>query len=111
MFRNITLQIKIFWNNVKLNFPILFQFFNTISYIIGGHSYSLNDIENGILRANRKAIGALKKPFGKNDPRLAVALSEPEPKVHFGLVCGAKSCPPIKTYTPKVWKKCLTPVG
>ncbi|XP_057314241.1 uncharacterized protein LOC130655492 isoform X1 [Hydractinia symbiolongicarpus] len=76
-----------------------YKFFNTVSYVIGGYNYSLNDIENGILRSNRKPIGSLKKPFSKSDPRLKVSLAEPEPKIHFALVCGAKSCPPIKTYS------------
>ncbi|KAL9968655.1 hypothetical protein ACROYT_G020770 [Oculina patagonica] len=76
-----------------------YKFFNTICYTIGGHTFALNEIENGVLRSNRKAIGAVTKPFSKSDPRLKVALPAPEPKIHFALVCGAKSCPPIKTYT------------
>lgn len=87
---------------IHKHFYFLFQFFNTVSYIIGGHTYSLNEIENGVLRANRKALGAFRKPFGKNDPRLKVSLKECESRVHFALVCGAKSCPPIKTYSAKV---------
>lgn len=42
------------------------------------------------------------KPFGSSDPRLKVALETPEPLIHFALVCGAKSCPPIKTYSAEV---------
>jgi len=38
-------------------------------------------------------------PFGKDDPRLEHALGEVEPRIHFALNCGAKSCPPIKTFT------------
>lgn len=76
-----------------------YKFFNTVRYIIGGHAYSLQDIENGVLRANRKGVGMLFRPFSQSDPRLKVALDEPEPFVHFALVCGAKSCPPIKTYS------------
>lgn len=76
-----------------------YKFFNYTSYIIGGHKYSLQDIENGILRSNRKAVGALSLPFKTDDPRLKVALSKTEPLIHFALVCGAKSCPPIKTYS------------
>lgn len=34
-----------------------FQFFNTVRYLIGGYNYSLQDIENGVLRANRKGMG------------------------------------------------------
>lgn len=76
-----------------------YKFFNTVRYIIGGHAYSLQDIENGVLRANRKGVGMLFRPFSQSDPRLKVALEEPEPFIHFALVCGAKSCPPIKTYS------------
>ena len=87
---------------MELTFLFLFQFFNTVSYVIGGLTFTLNEIENGVLRSNRKPIGALSKPFSKNDLRLKIALEQPEPKIHFALVCGAKSCPPIKTYSSKV---------
>ena len=39
------------------------------------------------------------KPFGKSDPRLKLALDAAEPRIHFALNCGAKSCPPIKTFS------------
>ncbi|XP_060077398.1 uncharacterized protein LOC132556952 [Ylistrum balloti] len=76
-----------------------YKFFNTIRYIIGGESYSLQDIENGVLRANRKGVGMFTRPFSQSDPRFKVALEKHEPLIHFALVCGAKSCPPIKTYS------------
>lgn len=76
-----------------------YRFFNSTSYVIGGLVFSLNDIENGILRANRRAVGAWGRPFGRTDPRLKVSLAVAEPRIHFALVCGAKSCPPIRTYT------------
>ena len=44
-------------------------------------------------------LGMLFRPFGTGDQRLRVALKEHEPLIHFALVCGAKSCPPIKTYS------------
>ena len=34
-----------------------YKFFNTVRYIIGGYSYSLQDIENGVLRGNKKGMG------------------------------------------------------
>mgnify|MGYP000387991312 CR=1 FL=1 len=46
--------------------------------------------------------GMIMKPFNSSDPRLKVALETHEPLIHFALVCGAKSCPPIKTYTAEV---------
>nr|XP_039267870.1 uncharacterized protein LOC120342896 isoform X1 [Styela clava] len=89
--------------NVEVGFPSStwqrYKFFNCVSYRIGGLNYSLQDIENGILRSNRKGVGMLTKPFSKSDARLKVALDKHEPLIHFALVCGAKSCPPIKTYS------------
>lgn len=90
-------------NNIQANFyAIFFQYFNTISYKIGGYNYSLNDIENGLLRGNQKAVAAFRKPFSKDDPRLQISLKEPDSRVHFALVCGARSCPPVKTYSSEV---------
>ena len=77
----------------------IYRFFNDVKYIIGGHEYSCDDIENGVLRANRKGVGQVFKPFGKHDPRINVSLAQNEPLIHFALVCGAKSCPPISTYS------------
>ncbi len=31
---------------------------------------------------------------------LVQVVSPMDPRIHFALVCGAKSCPPIKVYTP-----------
>ncbi|XP_072118290.1 uncharacterized protein [Mobula birostris] len=75
-----------------------YQFFNSISYKIGGKVFSLNDIQNGVLRGNRKGPAQVTKPFSKNDQRLKVALEGVEPLIHFALNYGAISCPPIKIY-------------
>ena len=73
-------------------------FFGTTAYAVGGRRYALDDLEHGVLRANRKSPAALWPRFSKGDPRLASCLEAPEPRVHFALVCGARGCPPIKTY-------------
>lgn len=78
-----------------------YRFYNYVSYLIGGEVFTLQDIENGVLRGNRKGVAQLLKPFSKTDPRLQVALPDAEPLIHFALNCGAKGCPPIKTYTPQ----------
>uniref|UniRef100_A0A3P9H7B5 Zgc:152951 n=1 Tax=Oryzias latipes TaxID=8090 RepID=A0A3P9H7B5_ORYLA len=78
-----------------------YRFFNYVSYLIGGEVFTLQDIENGVLRGNRKGMAQLRRPFSKTDPRLQVALPDVEPLIHFALNCGAKGCPPIKTYTPQ----------
>ena len=85
-----------------------------MSYVIGGLVYSLNDMENGVLRANRKPLGALRRPFSRSDMRLQIALKECDPRIHFALVCGGKSCPPVKTYTAEVgfiWKKLIQSIS
>ncbi|KAF6263701.1 hypothetical protein COO60DRAFT_1635064 [Scenedesmus sp. NREL 46B-D3] len=78
-------------------------------YNIGGYDYVLDDLENGILRGNRPAassIGMLLKlprlskgPFKGDDPRAKHVVQPLDPRIHFALVCGAKSCPPIKLYS------------
>ena len=42
---------------------------------------------------------ACKQQFEDKDPRSKVALSELDPRIHFALNCGARSCPPIRVYT------------
>ncbi|XP_056145246.1 uncharacterized protein zgc:152951 [Lampris incognitus] len=78
-----------------------YRFFNYVSYLIGGEVFTLQDIENGVLRGNRKGVAQILRPFSKTDPRLQVALPDAEPLIHFALNCGAMGCPPIKTYTPQ----------
>jgi len=77
-----------------------YKFFSRTSYLIGGYTLSLNDIENGILRSNRSSMATLyMKPFAVTDPRMKIILPEVDPRIHFALNCGAKSCPPIKTFS------------
>eukprot|EP00041_Stephanoeca_diplocostata_P015389 m.293432 g.293432 ORF g.293432 m.293432 type:complete len:508 (-) comp20019_c0_seq1:242-1765(-) len=78
-----------------------YSFFDHVCYDIGGHNYSLNDLENGILRGNKTAPFHLYKPFGKSDPRRPTALPRGNFYIHFALNCGATSCPPIKKFTPE----------
>jgi hypothetical protein len=81
-----------FWINAYNAFTIQYvldkyplkSLMNKLSYVTGGgtfktkfidingRKYSLNDIENNIVR-----------PMG-------------DPRIHFALVCGAKSCPPLR---------------
>ncbi len=74
------------------------SFFKRIGYDIGGHWFSPDDIEHGILRGNRRKHLLASRPFGPKDPRQQYALSVIDPRIHFALVCGSKSCPPIGVY-------------
>lgn len=70
----------------------------TAAYNIGGRIYSLNDIEHGILRNNRPSPAPYSDlPLAPNDPRLDSCV-DLDPRIHFALNCGAKSCPPIMIY-------------
>jgi len=73
-------------------------FFDRVSYEIRGYRFSLNDVEHGILRGNRRHPYRFFKPFRKEDPRLEGAVIPMDPRIHFALVCGARSCPPIGFY-------------
>ncbi|MEX0801628.1 MAG: DUF547 domain-containing protein [Dehalococcoidia bacterium] len=75
-------------------------FFRRAAYIIGGRRYSADDIEHGILRGNRPHFHpAIWLPqFAPDDPRLALSVRPPDPRVHCALVCASQSCPPIAAY-------------
>ncbi|GFP79046.1 glutaredoxin [Phtheirospermum japonicum] len=76
------------------------KFFGDFKYVIGGSTYSLSALYNGILRGNQRPPYNLIKPFGVSDRRLKVALPHTEPLVHFALVCGTRSGPALRCYSP-----------
>ncbi|NDJ60980.1 MAG: DUF547 domain-containing protein [Chloroflexi bacterium] len=80
----------------KISSP--YTIFDRMAYVVGGYRFSANDIEHGILRANAGHPYIPGPQFGADDPRLAYAVHELDPRVHFTLVCGAQSCPPIRHY-------------
>lgn len=82
---NSVLEIKSFWRKT--------------SYNIGGQKFSLDDIEHGILRGNRPHPADGKPLFMEDDPRLEFTVKEVDPRIHFALVCGAKSCPAIRVFS------------
>lgn len=73
-------------------------FFVKAAYIIGGYRFSMDDIEHGILRNNQGNPAIPGPQFSPNDPRTALVIKPFDPRIHFTLVCGAKSCPPIGFY-------------
>ena len=73
-------------------------FFDRITYEIGGFRFSLNEMEHGLLRGNRRHPYRVLRPFRERDARLEFAIVPLDPRIHFALVCGARSCPPIGFY-------------
>ncbi|KAI4305830.1 hypothetical protein L6164_029172 [Bauhinia variegata] len=76
------------------------KMFTEFKYVIGGCTFSLSDILNGILRGNQRPPYTLMKPFGAKDKRLRMALRYHEPLIHFALVCGTRSGPSLRCYSP-----------
>jgi hypothetical protein len=76
-------------------------FFAKFKYDIGGHHFSPDDIEHGILRANSRKHSHPMKHFGPGNPGKKFSLKEVDPRIHFALVCGSRSCAPIRYYTPE----------
>lgn len=69
-----------------------------VRYDIGGFELSLDDIEHGILRSSPEGD---KRSFPDDDSRRAYVVEKAlfDPRIHFALNCGARSCPPIKLYS------------
>jgi hypothetical protein len=74
-------------------------FFRTAAYVVGGRRCALEDIEHGILRANRGNPFLPGPQFAVGDPRLAWVVEPPDPRIHFALNCASRSCPPIGVYS------------
>jgi len=78
----------------------LLSFFERAAYLIGGHRFSLTDIEHGILRANQGFPYFLGPHFSPDDFRRGWVLPLADPRIHFALNCASESCPPIGFYDP-----------
>ena len=76
----------------------IYDFFGRITYRIGIADYSADDIEHGVLRGNHRPPYGFFPPFAEDDLRMAYRVEEVDPRIHFALVCGSSSCPPINYY-------------
>jgi hypothetical protein len=74
------------------------DFFANIAYQAGKFIFTADEIEHGILRANRRPPYSPFRLFRKGDPRLDFSLGTIDARIHFALVCGSRSCPPIQFY-------------
>jgi len=73
-------------------------FFRRAAYQVGPHRFSLEEIEHGLLRQNRPPLPRLPRPFDAEDRRALLGPGMLDPRVHFALNCGTRSCPPIAFY-------------
>jgi len=70
-------------------------FYLRAGYDVGGMRFSPDEIEHGLLRANRGHGQLPGTQFAPSDPRTALCVVEVDPRVHFVLHCGAESCPAV----------------
>lgn len=72
--------------------------FFEISYRVGDLIFSADEIEHGVLRGNRPHPLTGMTPFEAVDPRLRYAIIPLDPRIHFAISCGARSCPTVRIY-------------
>ncbi|TNE55421.1 MAG: DUF547 domain-containing protein [Bacteroidetes bacterium] len=75
------------------------SFYHKKLITVAGEAFSLDEIEHGILRRNtsKYSLGY----FRKISTRKAIKklmLKRIDPRIHYALNCGAKSCPPVMFY-------------
>jgi hypothetical protein len=73
-------------------------FFRRAAYRVGPHRFALDEIEHGLLRANRPQHPRLPPPFRPGDSRARLGPGVLDPRIHFALNCGTRSCPPVAFY-------------
>ncbi|XP_051148513.1 uncharacterized protein LOC127263498 [Andrographis paniculata] len=77
------------------------SFFTDFMYVVGGYSYSLSTLTNGILRSNRRPPLSLIKPFSSSDRRLELAFPKVNQLIHFGIWNASNGSPRIRFFTPQ----------
>tara|TARA_R100001143_G_scaffold63596_1_gene73236 strand:- start:15397 stop:16242 length:846 start_codon:yes stop_codon:yes gene_type:complete len=117
---------KAFWMNIYnayvqillLDDPELFEdrnsligynFFSSPQIPIAGRLMSLDDLEHGIMRrsTNKLTLGYMRNWF-IDDVEKRLMWDEIDPRIHFALNCGAKSCPYIAVFDPDRVEEQLT---
>jgi len=73
-------------------------FFTKPFVSFGELEFSLDDVEHGVLRGNRRAPHRLRRPF--RDAGRKQLVLELDPRIHFTLSCSATDCPDIHHYDP-----------
>jgi hypothetical protein len=76
------------------------NFFGRAAYRVGAGVFSLEEIEHGLLRNNATRVFPPWPVLSAKDPRLVLAVAPVDPRIHFALNCGARSCPPVGAYRP-----------
>lgn len=73
-------------------------FFERTRLAVGGLTYSLDDIQHGLLRGNLPKYGRRRAPMGRDDPRLAYMPLAFDERIHFALHSAARSSPALQAF-------------
>jgi hypothetical protein len=65
---------------------------------VAGRSWSLDDIEHGLLRGNVPKPGSFSAPMKKSDPRLVYMPIAYDERMHFAMYTAARSSPPLRVF-------------
>lgn len=75
------------------------SFFGSVAYRVGDYTLTPDEIENGVLRRNRRHPATRRRVMPDDHPALAFCPGDVDPRIHMALVCAAAGCPPIAFYT------------
>lgn len=74
-----------------------YVFFRMLSYRIAGLDMTLDDIEHGILRGNKRApMIKIIQQLRPSDPKCQHVLSQRDGRIHFVISAGTRSDPPVR---------------
>lgn len=74
------------------------NFFARVSCRLGDCLLNADEIEHGVLRGNRPSPLGGVPPFAPGDPRGSLAIVPMDPRMHFAINCGARSCPAVRRF-------------
>ena len=73
-------------------------FFSRPRARIGGHPWSLDHVEHGLLRGNVPKYGRVIAPLKKSDSRLAFVPRSYDERMHFAMFSACRSSPPLRAF-------------
>jgi len=74
------------------------DFYSESKYRVGGHEFSLDDIEHGLLRMNAAPRRGARRPMREDDPRQALAPILFDERVHFAMYSACRSSPALTVF-------------
>jgi hypothetical protein len=83
------------------------DFFSASRYMVGGHAFSLDDIEHGLLRVNAPRIAFGAPPLARDDPRGAFTPYVFDDRVHFAMYSACRSSPPLAAFRAEALDQAL----